>query len=252
MLMQTTGPVLAETTFYSLWPNLVLHLPSSHLALTANVVMEIRSSATCGSRLHREFLSLVLTYQRTKGTEGTATRLSQPVVLEMTNFTAIDKNSSQWIFECQAFDLEGSYQASLQTSSGHVICTSNIMEVKFNAAYRLSVERPSVFPCNDTIEVTYTQPPCAGAGGKIRLFSLHRSPGSLAAPLQHRYVTEQVVHPDKNTLAFSCSHLNQTVTGYCFVYVTVARLGAVVPQRELCLPFHADAGTATYVTNSTS
>ncbi|PVD34190.1 hypothetical protein C0Q70_05456 [Pomacea canaliculata] len=87
MLMQTTGPVLAETTFYSLWPNLVLHLPSSHLALTANVVMEIRSSATCGSRLHREFLSLVLTYQRTKGTEGTATRLSQPVVLEMTNFT---------------------------------------------------------------------------------------------------------------------------------------------------------------------
>ncbi|PVD34191.1 hypothetical protein C0Q70_05457 [Pomacea canaliculata] len=102
------------------------------------------------------------------------------------------------------------------------------------------------------IEVTYTQPSCAGAGGKIRLFSLHRSPGSLAAPLQHRYVTEQVVHPDKNTLAFSCSHLNQTVTGYCFVYVTVARLGAVVPQRELCLPFHADAGTATYVTNSTS
>ena len=270
MFLQVDGPVLTEVTFQAIWPPVVLRLPRSHTALTSAVTLEIDSRARCASLLHREFLTLELHFQRIEDTGSTFGKLSAAELISERNLTSVvavaadddddeekdggrKRRVSYVSYPCELFDLDGSYQVLLRSSAGvKAVAVSNVMTLTFSASYYLSSLSASVFPCrlNATLDVLYTHAPCSGVD-RFRLYRLVReAPGSAASPLERVYVAEFPTDPDRTVFAFNCSLFQQQqqeeegeAVGYCFVYVTVSRSGAVVEQKQLCLPSQPGAGT---------
>ena len=272
MFLQVDGPVLTEVTFQAIWPPVVLRLPRSHTALTSAVTLEIDSRARCASLLHREFLTLELHFQRIEDTGSTFGKLSSAELISERNLTSViavaaddddeeeeeedggrKRRVSYVSYPCELFDLDGSYQVLLRSSAGvKAVAVSNVMTLTFSASYHLSSWRASVFPCrlNATLDVLYTHAPCSGVD-RFRLYRLVReAPGSAASPLKRVYVAEFPTDPDRTVMAFNCSLFQQQqeeeegeAAGYCFVYITVSRSGAVVEQKQLCLPSQPGAGT---------
>ncbi|KAK7097246.1 hypothetical protein V1264_004254 [Littorina saxatilis] len=243
MYMQVDGPVLTEVTFYAAWPSVVLRLPKTHYALTSQVPMEIDSRASCAPKLHREFLTLELYFQRIEDSGNAYAKLSDAEMVLAENFTAINKGAVKKDFACETFDLDGSYQVLLRSSSGSTLAVSNVMSLTFSASYHLQTMRRSVFPCpeDSTFEVLYSKPPCAGVD-KLRVHKLEKqAPGSPASPLERVYVGEFETDPDKTGVKFNCSLFQENATGYCFDYVTVSKRGAVAEQKQLCLSAQPDA-----------
>lgn len=248
MFMQVDGPILTEVTFHAIWPAVQLRLPKTHYALTSDVVLGIESRARCASLLHREFLTLELYFQRIEDTGSAYARLSDAEMIAEQNWTAIDKESGSVSYPCDVFDLDGSYQVLLRSSTGTTLAVSNVMALSFSASYHLSSRRLSVFPCqeNSTLEVFYTHPPCSGVD-RFRVYRLQKAAfGSAAAPLERAYVAEFETDPDKTRLEFNCSLFEEQAMGYCFAYVTGSRFGAVVEQKQMCLPSQPGAGTVVW------
>ena len=271
MFLQVDGPVLTEVTFQAIWPPVVLRLPRSHTALTSAVTLEIDSRARCTSLLHREFLTLELHFQRIEDTGSAFGKLSAAELIAERNLTSVvasvaaddddeeeeedggrKRRVSYVSYPCELFDLDGSYQVLLRSSAGvKAVAVSNVMTLTFSASYHLSSWSASVFPCreNATLDVLYTHAPCSGVD-RFRLYRLVReAPGSAASPLERVYVAEFPTDPDRTVMAFNCSLFQQQeeeegeAVGYCFIYVTVSRSGAVVEQKQLCLPSQPGAGT---------
>ncbi|XP_076446754.1 uncharacterized protein LOC143284039 isoform X2 [Babylonia areolata] len=266
MYLQVDGPVLAEVTFSAVWPSVLLRLPTSHYALMSAVSMSIDSSAACSSKLHRHFLTLELYFQRVveevegegrkAGGGSSFAKLSSSVRVAAGNFSSLGKANVRWNYACRLFDLDGFYQALLRSSTGTTVSVSNVMSVTFSASYHLSSRRASVFPCpwGGTLDVLYTHPACSGVD-KFRVYRLGRkADGSAASPLERAYITEVDSNPDRSRMAFNCSLFLEEeegegagqegggkAMGYCFVYVSVSKSGAVVEQRQLCLPSQPDA-----------
>ncbi|XP_076467987.1 uncharacterized protein LOC143298869 [Babylonia areolata] len=241
MVMQVDGPVLTQATFTSVWPALTFVLPDTHAALTSPVIMDIRSRAACSSRLEREFLTLELYFQRFEDSGSTLLDPSRVQRVTAANFTGIDRPEVRWSYPCTLFDLDGYYQAALRSSTGTTLTVSNVMTLTFSASYHLSSGRSSVLPCKagSNVSVLYSHPPCAGVD-RFRLYRLVRTvPGSTAAPVERLYMGEFEAHPDRTRVDLGCEEFEGDggeSVGYCWVYVTLARSGAVVEQKELCLP----------------
>ncbi|KAL8617068.1 hypothetical protein ACOMHN_014239 [Nucella lapillus] len=236
MYMQVDGEVLTEVKFRAVWPTIHLRLPGTHYALTSSVSMEIESSATCASKLHREFMTLQLYFQRVLESGSSFAKLSKSVKIAEGNFSSVDKQKVRWKYACRTFDLDGFYQVLLRSSTGTTVSVSNIVAVTFSASYHLSPRHKSVFPCQDTLDVRYTHPYCSGVD-KFRVYKLLKeAAGSAASPLERVYVTELDSHPDRSRFGFNCSLFEPSAMGYCFVYASVSKSGTVVEQKEMCLP----------------
>ena len=241
------GQVLTESAMDARWPQFHLFLPERIFALTSSVSLQVTSQAKCESKLHDTELQIDLYFQRKNITTGFILK-SQSYLTQTINYTDISKPLSEFRFPCILFDLNGVYQAVLRsTLSPSTISMSNIMHVVWSKRYTLSIRTESIFPCHDHVRVFYTQPSCAKTDmtlmDRIRIYELKRiSNGSMAAPLHRKYITEYFAHPDMTSLTLQCDRFNDTSSGFCFVYVSMARNGAVEEQKQLCLAAHPDSG----------
>lgn len=240
--MELNGQILTAVTFSAVWPSIALVLPKTHLALTSSVTLTIISRATCQAKLHREFLTMVLFFQRVDYSSETLALPSDPAQVNAFNFSNVDSSKSERVYPCQLFDLDGSYQAALISSTGSTLATSEVMSVTFSSAYKLNIRVSTIFPCAESVRVFYTRTSCSLVD-KVRLYELHRrAPGSPAVPLERKYVMEEFTNLDRMYVDVSCANFNESVIGYCFVYVTTSRSTTVVQQAQICLPSHPNAG----------
>ena len=248
MYLQVGGPVLAEVTFIAVWPSVTLRLPDSHVALTSTVTLEMRSTAECASRLRREYLAKELYFHSLEDWENSFGDLAQAKAVSLGNVTNVDRKLFRWSYPCELFDTDGRYQVVLRSSSGTTLAVSNVMITTFSSNYRLSSLHRTVFPCSgagSTLTLFYTHPPCVG-NDKFRVYSLKGPvPLSAALPLERVFVGEFEAAPDRTSVRFRCSIFSKESVGYCFVYVTMSRYGAVAEHRQLCLPSHSSTGRFT-------
>ncbi|KAH9523329.1 hypothetical protein Btru_066407 [Bulinus truncatus] len=237
MYTRVNGDVLTQTELDVRWPEITMSLPDIHEAQTTSVELRVLSNANCSSRLHRHYLSVLLYHQRDFVRDSLLDTTRADLVHQM-NWTEVNKSYMAVRLGCHLFDLDGHYQAVLVSSvpESPVVSRSNVMSVTWSDGYVLSSNKQSAFPCEGGVTLLYTHPPCS-AMDKIRLYSFQlMSEGSLASPLERKYVTESVANPDLSRMTFDCGLFNQTSSGFCFVYVSVTRKNIVTEQKQMCLP----------------
>ncbi|ESO88421.1 hypothetical protein LOTGIDRAFT_234507 [Lottia gigantea] len=240
MYMHDGGTILTETQFDVSWPSIHLTLPDTYTALTTSVQIHIRSSAQCKSLLRRGNFLIDIYHERQPVSDGIETNTSNHI----TNLT-INDFTKDFVheFPCNYFDVDGSYQAVLKSTlnSGTEVTRSNIMTTGWSDSYNLNIRVDSVFPCPNLFKIIYTRPSCPSKD-KVRMYMLQRrASGSLASPLERKYVLERRISPDVTTLRIPCGLFNKTSAGYCFVYVSVSKHGEVQEQKEVCLAAHPDS-----------
>ncbi|XP_041357904.1 uncharacterized protein LOC121374862 isoform X2 [Gigantopelta aegis] len=246
MYEHNLGQVLTESFMDVRWPQFRLFLPERLFALTSPVNLQVTSQAKCESKLHDTEMQIDLYFQRKNITTGFILK-SESYLTQTINYTDISKTLSEFRFPCILFDLNGVYQAVLRSAlSSSTVSMSNIMHVVWSKRYTLSIRTESIFPCHDHVTVFYTQPSCAKMDvtlmDRIRVYELKRiSNGSMAAPLYRKYITEYFADPDMTSVTPQCDMFNDTSAGFCFVYVSMARNGAVEEQKQLCLSAHPDS-----------
>ncbi|XP_050415487.1 uncharacterized protein LOC126829582 isoform X1 [Patella vulgata] len=234
------GTILTEAKFDVSWPSIHLTLPDKYVALTTGVKMRISSSVSCKSLLNREKMVLAIYHVRGDITDQLPLGSSNLI----TNTTMIDFTSQvEHEFPCNFFDVDGSYQAVLKSTYklGTEITRSNIMAAVWSDHYNINIRTDSVFPCPNLLNILYTRPSCPSKD-KIRIFMLKKEvKGSLASPLQRKYVFERRISPDMTMLRLSCNLFNTTSAGYCFMYVSVSKIGSVQEQKQVCLSAHPNS-----------
>lgn len=249
MYTRVHGEVLVGANLEVRWPEIAMSLPDTHEAQTLGVELRVISKANCTSLLQRNQLLIQLYFQR-NDIGGLMLVLSEAELVSSSNFTDVTKLYSTSVFGCHLFDLDGSYQAVLVSSQveSPVIAVSNIMTVSWSMAYVLTTTAHSVFPCDSSVNLLYTHPPCSGTD-KIRLYRFKPLvDSSIASPLERIYITEFPAHPELIRMSFDCSLFNQSSTGFCFVYVSVSRQNVITEQRQLCLPAFPNSGKFSTVT----
>ncbi|XP_059169957.1 uncharacterized protein LOC131951632 [Physella acuta] len=237
MYTRVRGEVLVSANLEVRWPEVAMSLPDAHEAQTLGVELRIISKANCTSLLQRNHWLLQLYFQR-NDIGGSLLVLSEAELVSTSNFTDVNKLYSTSVFGCHLFDLDGSYQAVLVSSQvgSPVIAVSNVMVVSWSMAYMLTSTSQSVFPCENSVHLLYTHPPCSGTD-KIRLYRFKQIlDSSIASPLERIYITELPAQPDLVRMSFDCRLFNQSSTGFCFIYVSVTRHKVVTEQKQLCLP----------------
>ncbi|CAL1537864.1 unnamed protein product [Lymnaea stagnalis] len=242
MYTRVNGDILTQANLNARWPEVSMSLPDAHQAQTTSVELRILSRANCSSLLFRHRMNINVYFQR-NDIGGSMLVLSEAEVVFVTNFTDVTRQFSVISLGCHIFDLDGSYQAVLESSvSGSpIIAASNIMPVTWSNGYALSSMAQSAFPCEGGITLIYTHPPCSGKD-KIRLYSFRTlTDGSMAAPLERIYITESEADPDLTKKYFSCDLFNRSSSGFCFVYVSVTRRNVVSEQAQHCIPAYPNS-----------
>ncbi|CAG5129731.1 unnamed protein product, partial [Candidula unifasciata] len=242
MYTRVNGDILTETSLDVRWPEVGLSLPDNHEAQTSSVELRIISRANCSSRLHRHLMQVKLLFQRTHKEERLLNLTASPVIY-VANFTSINAPFTTVPLGCYLFDLDGIYQAVLVSSftDNPLVAASNVMTVSWSKGYHIILNSQSAFPCQDSISLMYTHPPCSDVD-KIRLYAyLPTSSGSPASPLESVYVTEVIANPDMSRKSFNCKLFNQSASGFCFVYVSVTRGDVVSEQAKACIPAQPDS-----------
>lgn len=243
MYTRVNGDILTETNLDVRWPEVGLSLPDNHEAQTSSVELRIISRANCSSRLHRHFMQIKLVFLRVL-TEEQQLNLSVSPVIFVANFTSISVPFTTVPLGCHLFDLDGAYQVILVSSfaGSSLVAVSNIMTVSWSKGYNIILNAKSAFPCQDSITLMYTHPPCSEVD-KVRLYAyLPTSSGSPASPLESIYITEVIANPDRSQMSFNCNLFNQSASGFCFVYVSVTRGDVVSEQDKDCIPAQPDSG----------
>ncbi len=261
MVREKGGPVLTETNLMQArWPRFLLSLPDDHKALTNEVSLQFttRSSHTlCSPTQPGAVFQLELIYygKADDSKEVDLATLEKTVVdtQQIESFeTAM--TSYSYVFPCYLFDQAGLYEVHFTTQyqSGIPIATSNPMPVTWGKAYTLSGISPSIssiFPGCDRygyFTIVYSQPVCSGEEDKIRLYKQRHLSASPAAPTNLDYIGEQRARKGGSSVAFGCNLFHETVPGYCFKYVSIARNGAVNEQVTICIPTTDDIGQFSY------
>ncbi|GFR96214.1 thrombospondin-1 [Elysia marginata] len=258
MFTHRGGTILARASLDVRWPEITVSLPSELIALTTSAKLEVTSSATCAAKREQFQFRVKLYHMRRTTFVGTKTEddkkspekggvgdpwRSADVVSEM-RFPAIDKNNTAISLGCHLFDLDGWYRAVLVSTSPDAppLSSSNVLSVVWGHGYQLSVFRPSVFPCNNTLSVVYSYPPCASADDRIRLYSRTRTAaGSPAAPLDRKYVIETRPELESSKMELKCDLFSVSASGFCLTYVSVTRGDVFTEQTEKCLPAYPNS-----------
>lgn len=249
MYMFVGSRLLAQTTFIVEWPRIQLFLPDRRrFALTENVPLRIQSRATCEPKIHRESFFIELYFKR-RASAVAILPMESSMIKHTFNYTNLSKRTQTIQYQCDLFDLDGSYQAVLKSTfnSGTVVTRSNVFNVTWSQSYSINIRKESIFPCKGAITVVYVQPACARTEkhlqDRIRMYELRTTTnGSLAAPLRQKYIIEKHANPNRNSFELSCRFFNKTAAGFCFKYVSISRSGAVHLQRQQCLAAHPDSG----------
>ena len=101
----------------------------------------------------------------------------------------------------------------------------------------MTFPRATIFPCPSTshVEVSFDAPTCHGDRDKIRMYA-ERGRFELKPTTALEYITEVTVYG--TSVSFDCNHFSRDFAGFCFVYVSTARSGAVDAHtdRILCIP----------------
>ncbi|XP_067663330.1 uncharacterized protein [Haliotis asinina] len=248
MYMFVGSRLLTQTTFIVEWPRIQLFLPDRRrFALTENVPLRIQSRATCEPIIHRESFFIELYFKRPASAINILPMESSKIK-QTFNYTHLSKRTQTIEYQCDLFDLDGSYQAVLKSTfnSGTVVTRSNVFNVSWSQSYSVNIRKKSIFPCKGAITVLYIQPACARPEkhlqDRIRMYELRTTTnGSLAAPLKQKYIIEKHANPNRNSFELSCRLFNKTAAGFCFKYVSISRSGAVHLQRQQCLAAHPNS-----------
>ncbi|XP_064608634.1 uncharacterized protein LOC135472859 isoform X2 [Liolophura sinensis] len=243
MFMYLGGRKLAETRLKVKWPTISLSLPPEHVALTGGFPLTMTSEAKCNAIVHRYTFWIELIYLG-PDRDGASRGLYEPYQMGRKNVSAINKPRISEFFDCSSTDIVGFYRAELKSNSNSsvTIAQSNLMFVTWSDKYNLATFYNSVFPCDKNLTLMYEQPLCTDKMDKIRMYKLVRKvQGSLAAPIEQVYVMERFAVRAGRTLTFNCSTFERQALGYCFIYVSLSRTGAVAEQKKYCLPAHENA-----------
>lgn len=245
MYMYLDGPLLTSKEFTVKWPEFHLYLPKTHIAQTTEVKLRYTSEAKCVPLLEQYSFQIDLEY-RSENQFDPSYYNTEARVLHSEPVLDISQAITNISYSCGNFDFKGSYRAFLRNSYNKnlTVARSNVMDVRWSDVYDVRISSSSIHPCQGHLAVLYEHPQCSGTNDKIRMYVLRRDiSGSLAAPLQRKYVTERTAHPDKTYVVFKCSlfPMDVTAVGFCFVYVTMSNTDLVVDQYSSCVSAHEGA-----------
>lgn len=244
-LIDSHNRTLAETPLLAVsWPKVTLSLPATHTALSDEVIMGIVAKGVACDSIHpgNQYYIEVVYYGR-NDTKGSVRVVEPRQTIHEAPFPRLF--DAETTLNCAMFDQEGVYQAFLRADANPRIpvATSNEMHVRWSPVYRLTTAVESIFPCTKHIVIRYVQPRCSGTDDKIRLFQmLRRLGGSVASPLDQRYITERRAQANANAVSFECGFFSEDAIGYCFQYISTANSGAVSEQKSICLPTTNSSG----------
>ncbi|XP_022091582.1 uncharacterized protein LOC110979812 [Acanthaster planci] len=245
MLRTSGGEILATSSvIHVTWPIVNVIAPRTHVALEGGIAVTVTTTANlCTDMQYNRYEnSVVLLYHDVNRTLSqtemiTSSHGSVVVEREVGTLTAVHLEQ----FECQTIDRAGIYSFIYCSSYRRLILgTSQPVEAAWSGRYRVTFPRETVFPCPDqtAVEVSFDAPNCRGDRDKIRVYAETgrfelRPTGTLD------YVTEVTVMG--TSVIFDCSHFSLDHLGYCFVYVSTAKNGAVDAHRDkiLCVPVEA-------------
>lgn len=145
-------------------------------------------------------------------------------------------------FDCELFDRAGFYQVRLTCADDEklpVVSESVPVSVLWSSRYALDVAQRSVSGCRDGISVVYHYPTtCSGGRDKVRVY------GRRANSSHFRYLLERRLPENRHALTLGCHFFEEGFDEFCFVYVSVARGGAVFELRRACRPWNLDPGAS--------
>ncbi|XP_038055676.1 uncharacterized protein LOC119727721 [Patiria miniata] len=245
MLRESGGEVLVTSSVINVaWPLVTLMAPRTHVALVGGIAVTVTTTANLcmDMQYNRYENSVVLLYHDVNRT------LSDTEMVTFGHGTVVEERVVGYLtalhleqFECHSLDRAGIYSFIFCSSYRRsILGASQQIEVTWSGSYRVSFPRETVFPCPDrsTVEVGFDAPSCRGDRDKIRVYAETgrfelRPTGAL------EYITEVTV--TGALVTFDCYHFSREHVGYCFVYVSTARSGAVDAHRDkiLCVPVDA-------------
>ncbi|KAM7290991.1 uncharacterized protein ISCGN_027567 [Ixodes scapularis] len=148
--------------------------------------------------------------------------------------------------DCEAFDKAGFYQVRLtcaDDTSLPVISESVPVRVVWSSRYMLNVAQSLIASCHDGINIVYRYPTtCSKDRDKVRVYGLPRTSGVTGAAPSARYLFERRLPKGKHALTLGCHLFPEGYARFCFVYVSVARNGAVFELQKQCRPWTLEPG----------
>ncbi|XP_033631749.1 uncharacterized protein LOC117293511 [Asterias rubens] len=232
----TTSPVIQVT-----WPQTTLLAPSTLEAQVSAIAVTVTTTGNlCLDMQHNRYEnSVVLLYldgNRTLGSSESANFGHGTVVVERETGYHTTLLSEQ--FECDFVDRAGVYSFIFCSSYRRsILGTIQPIDVSWSDSYDVTFPRATIFPCPSTshVEVSFDAPTCHGDRDKIRMYA-ERGRFELKPTTALEYITEVTVYG--TSVSFDCNHFSRDFAGFCFVYVSTARSGAVDAHtdRILCIP----------------
>ncbi|CAN7995738.1 unnamed protein product, partial [Ixodes hexagonus] len=147
--------------------------------------------------------------------------------------------------DCEAFDKAGYYQVRLtcaDDTSLPVVSESVPVRVVWSSRYTLNVAQSLIASCHDGINIVYRYPTtCSKDRDKVRVYGLPRTSGAAAPPA--RYLFERRLPKGKHALTLGCHLFPEGFDRFCFVYLSVARNGAVFELQKQCRPWTLEPGS---------
>lgn len=185
---------------------------------------------------------LELSYYAKNDTTGSVAPSKQRLQ-DLSEFYRI--TTREFTIPCTYFDQAGFYKLNLRTnlSATSTVATSEWIQVTWSEEYKISFQRPSVFPCSQGLTISYRYPKCILLRDRIRLFGRKLTAAtSVASAAIFHYVLEKRVERGRNSITFPCQLFSDVYVEYCFVYVSVARRGGVNEVYSACIPTYGKNG----------
>ncbi|XP_064482312.1 uncharacterized protein LOC135395053 [Ornithodoros turicata] len=135
-------------------------------------------------------------------------------------------------FDCQLFDRPGFYQVQVLCADDQslpAVSESVLITVLKSPQYAINIVQNPISSCHSGINVVYRYPTTCGKGrDKVRVYG--RRSGQL------EYLFEQRLPMNKHAITLGCHLFPDGYEEFCFMYVGVARNGAVFELAKVCRP----------------
>ena len=247
--------LLYSTDLVARWPNIDIQVPTELMNYRADFVAKLEWARLKCYPLNNSSLSLRAQvihcgYRNTTcSMQHQFNQIRASVAIDSTIWQTRDVDVR---FGCDVLSHPGFYRVVIVSagSPADVIGMSQAIHVTMNPEFQMQIRVKQALPCGRELHVFYRRPECSGRRDRIRLYGKLYSnvSASIDAPFRLHYITEKVINPSRNLIAFPCQLFDPppppygsappVYDAYCFRYVNTAPNNAIIEISQTCIPTH--------------